>query len=108
MHGGHEAFEQRMCRIGGIDDKPYGPIEAGDQQEPIDKRDVIRDEQRPAGLGDMLLADDAEAIERIREQDEQQPKERVGHQPKGPRRCRRWSPGRGKENVARREAGIGE
>ena len=108
LHGGHEPFEQRVCRIGGIHHEPNGPIDAGHEQEAIDERHMVRDEQCSAGLRNMLLADDAEAIERIRADDEQEPQEQIWHQPKGPQGAAYSHAGGDEENIARRETGIGE
>ena len=44
-------FEQRVRGIGGIHHEPYGPIDAGHDQEAIDERHMVRDEKRSAGLG---------------------------------------------------------
>src|SRR5262249_25543210 len=62
LHGGHDRCEQGMCGIGGIHYESYGPIDAGHEQEAIDERHMVRDEQCPTGLRHMLLADDAKAI----------------------------------------------
>src|SRR5713226_7701218 len=69
---------------------------------------MVRDEKRSAGLGNMLLADDAEAIEGVRKDDEQQPQEHIGHQPESPQHAPDGHSGGDEENVARRETGIGE
>ena len=44
LHGGHQPFEQRVLGIGGIHHEPYGPIDAGHEQEAIDERHMVRDE----------------------------------------------------------------
>src|SRR5262249_21206226 len=65
LHGGHQPFEQRVRRIGCVHYEPNGPIDTCHEQEAIDERHVVRDEKGPSGLGNILLADDAEAIEGV-------------------------------------------
>ena len=49
-----------------IHDEAYGSIEAGDQEQAVDEGHMIGHEQRTTPDGrNMLLADDAEAIERV-------------------------------------------
>src|SRR4029077_11105194 len=66
------------------------------------------DEKGPAGLGNMLLADDAEAIERVRQDDEQQPQEHIGHHPESPQRADYGDSGGDEENAACRKTDVGE
>lgn len=97
-----------MCGIGDIHHEPYGPIDAGHEYEAIDERHMVRDEQCPAGLGNMLLADNAEAIERVRHDDEHEPQEHIGHQPESPQRATYGHSCSDEENAAGRKADIGE
>ena len=108
LHGGHQPFEQWVARIGGIDNETYGPIDAGHEQEAIDERHMVRDEQGPAGLGNMVLADDAETVEGVRQDDEHEPQEHIRHQPESPQRAAYGHSGSDEENAAGRKADIGE
>src|SRR6185295_8273644 len=56
----------------------------------------------------MVLADDAEAIERVGADDEQQSQEHIGHQPERPQRAAYRHSGGDEENATRRESDIGE
>src|SRR6185295_6538443 len=69
---------------------------------------MVRDEQGSSGLGDMFLADDAEAIERVRKDDEHQPQEHIGHQSERPHRSSYGHSRCHEENTARREPDIGK
>jgi len=69
---------------------------------------MVRDKKRPAGLGNMVLTDDAEAIERVCKDDEQQPQEHIRHQPERPHRPDYGHTGGDDKNAACREPDIGE
>ncbi len=75
----HEGFEQRVAGILGIHDESYGPIDAGDQQEAVDERHMVRHQQRAAARGHMLVADDAETVETVRQDDENDAEQASGN-----------------------------
>ncbi len=108
MQGPHEGFEQPMVDVFRIDDESNGAIEARDQQKAIDERDVIGNQQRPAGSRHLLLSDDSEAVDRIGQQHEHEAKERFRHKPHRPGRTERRGEGGGEKDADGGEAGIGQ
>ena len=54
-----------MLGILRVNDKAHGAIQARNQEKAVDERDVVRNEEGAAGLRNMLLADEAEAVQSV-------------------------------------------
>ncbi|MCU0242930.1 MAG: hypothetical protein MUF51_10965 [Vicinamibacteria bacterium] len=86
-----------------VHDEADEAIGRGDHQGHIDEREVIAYEQRPALGRDVVAADDAHAVERVREQPEHEAQQSVGQERQGVDRRAECDDTRYQEHVLRRE-----
>ncbi len=101
VHRGHQRFEQWVRGVGRIYDETNGPIDAGHEQEAVDERHVVGDEECSSGLRDMVLAHHTKPVQRVREDDEHQADECVGQQPECPQRAAHCKDSGDEEDAAR-------
>ena len=83
-HRPQERPDDRVIEIRSIDDEPDRPVDAGDQEEAVGERDVVRHQQRPAGLGDVRPPDHPDSVKRVGQPDQEEPEEGVGDQGQRP------------------------
>ena len=63
--------------------KPDRPVGGRDEQQRVGIGNVIADKQRAAFRGNVLAADDADAVKRIRDAPQQETQQRIRQQPHG-------------------------
>ena len=78
VHQAQSAAQATRLEVGLIDHEPDEALHAGADQEAVDIGDVVGHQQRRAARGDVLAADDANPVERMREQPQDESRQELG------------------------------
>jgi hypothetical protein len=97
-----------MVEVVGVCEEADRPVETCEDEQRIDKGDVIRNEQGPPALGDMLASDHREPVESVCQKDQDEAQERVGQKSQRPEGPRRGLHRRGQEDTSGGKTEIGK
>ncbi len=97
-----------MIDVLGIHNESDGTIQARDQQKAVDEGDVIGDQKGAARHRHLLLSDDAQPVDGIGQQDEDQSQKGLRHEPHRPGCSNGRDEGCREENADGRKAYVGQ
>ncbi len=79
FHQLQEVVERPVLVVRAVDEEANESLHAGADKQTVHVREVIADEQRGTAKRHVLLADDADAIDRVRQQPQAEADQELGH-----------------------------
>jgi hypothetical protein len=103
VHAREQRVQARLAVVRRVDHEPHEALDARADQRAVDHRHVVGDDQRRSVGRDVRLADDADAVDRVRQHPQHEADEEVGQLREDVDVRDQRESARGGENLAERE-----